>query len=142
MILLDTNVLSELIREQPNDRVLSWLNRQAPESIWTTAVTVFEVRLGLEILEPGRRRRALEDAFAQVLTDDLDGRVLPFDDVAAEAAGRFAAERRRLGRGIEIRDAQIAGIAIARKATIATRNVRHFEGSTVSLIDPWSETAP
>lgn len=142
MILLDTNVVSELLRQQPDDGVLSWINRQPPESVWTTAVTVFEVRLGLEILEPGRRRHALEDAFVQMLMDDLDGRVLPFDDVAAEAAGKFAAERRRLGRSIEIRDAQIAGIAIARKAAIATRNVRHFEGSGVSLINPWAATEP
>lgn len=138
MILLDTNVLSALMRREPDKLVVRWLDGLPPESIWTTAITVFEVRFGLEILESGRRRRLLEEAFASALSEDFDGRVLPFDDAAADAAGRLAAERRRAGRVVEIRDAQIAGIATARKATIATRNTRHFEGLGLSLIDPWS----
>ena len=139
MILLDTNVVSEMMRRDPDNVVVSWLDRQPPESVWTTAVTVFEVRLGLEVLEPGRRRHALEETFERALREDFDGRVLPFDDAAADAAGRLAAERRRAGRSIEIRDAQIAGIAAARKATIATRNLRHFENTGVALVNPWSE---
>jgi hypothetical protein len=139
VILLDTNVLSAVMRRDPDRVVLSWLDGLPPESVWTTAVTVFEVRFGLEILESGRRRRVLEEAFARALLEDFEGRVLPFDDAAAHAAGRLAAERRRAGRSMEIRDAQIAGIAAARKAAIATRNLRHFEGIGVTLIDPWSE---
>ena len=102
------------------------------------AITVFEVRFGLELLASGRRRRLLEEAFSKALEEDFEGRVVPFDEAAAQSAGRIAADRRRLGRSIEIRDVQIAGIAIARRATIATRNVRHFAGLGPELIDPWS----
>jgi toxin FitB len=138
VILLDTNVLSALMQPQPDAKVVAWLDSLPPESIWTTTITVFEVRLGLELLEAGRRRRYLEEAFSKVLEEDIEGRVLPFDAPAAQAAGCLVAERRRAGRPIEIRDAQIAGIAVARKAALATRNVRHFEGLGLALVDPWS----
>jgi toxin FitB len=138
MIVLDTNVVSALMRGEPDPFVVSWLDGLPTESIWTTSVTVFEIRLGLEILAEGRRRRQLEDAFAKALEEDFEGRVLPFDQVAAQAAGRIAAERRRAGRTVEIRDIQIAGIVNIRKATLATRNTRHFEGCGLVLVDPWS----
>lgn len=138
MIVLDTNVVSALMRREPEAVVLAWLDSLPSESVWTTSVTVFEARLGLEILPVGRRRRELEDAFAKVVEEDLEGRVLSFDQAAAHAAGRIAAERRRSGRTVEIRDVQIAGIVSARKATLATRNTRHFEGCGLALIDPWS----
>lgn len=138
MILLDTNVLSALMRRKNDPVVVAWLDGQPPESIWTTAITVFEIRFGIEILASGGRRRSLENAFAQALEKDFDGRVLPFDQSAAQAAGAIAAERRRAGRTVEIRDVQIAGIAAARKATLATRNTRHFEGIGVNLVNPWS----
>ena len=138
MILLDTNVLSALMQRDANPTVVAWLDAQPSESIWTSAVSVFEVRFGLRLLEPGRRRTQLEEAFACILADDLQGRVLPFDQVAAEAAAAMAADQRRAGRAIEIRDVEIAGIAAARRATVATRNVKHFEGLGVTLVDPWS----
>lgn len=138
MIVLDTNVLSALMRREADPVVVAWLDTQPPESIWTTAITVFEIRFGLEILTNGRRRRSLEDAFAKALDQDFDGRVLPFDQTAAEAAAAIAAEQRRAGRPVEIRDVEIAGIAAARKATLATRNTRHFEGTGIALVDPWS----
>ncbi len=138
MILLDTNVLSALMRREADPVVVAWLDQQPPESIWTTAITVFEIRFGLEILASGRRRRSLEDAFARALDQDFDGRVLPFDQTAAEAAAVIAAEQRRVGRPVEIRDVEIAGIAAARKATLATRNTRHFEATGIALVDPWS----
>lgn len=138
MILLDTNVISALMQREPDPAVTAWLDSQPPESIWTTSISVFEVRFGLEILASGRRRRALEEAFSKTLEEDFEGRVVPFDEAAAQAAGRIAAERRRAGRTIEIRDVQIAGIAAARKAAIATRNTRHFEGLGPELVDPWS----
>lgn len=138
MIILDTNVVSALMRTEPDPVVVAWLDGLPSESIWTTSVTVFEIRLGLEILEPGRRRRHLEEAFTKAIEEDFEGRVLPLDQSAAEAAGRIAAERRRAGRTVEIRDVQIAGIVHARKATLATRNRRHFEGCGLVLIDPWS----
>jgi predicted nucleic acid-binding protein len=138
VIVLDTNVVSALMRLEPDPLVVAWLDGLPPESVWTTSVTVFEVRLGLEILETGRRRRQLEEAFAKALEEDFEGRVLPFDQSAAQAAGRIAAERRRAGRTVEIRDIQIAGIVNIRKATLATRNTRHFEGCGLVLVDPWS----
>lgn len=141
MILLDTNVVSALMRRDTDNAVVAWLNDQPAESIWTTSVTVFEVRLGLEILDVGRRRRALEQAFDDLLRLDLQNRIQPFDDPAASAAASIAAKQRRSGRTVDIRDVQIAGIARARKATLATRNTRHFTGTGVPLIDPWSPQA-
>lgn len=138
MILLDTNVISALMRREPERAVIAWLDSQPSVSIWTTSVTVFEIRFGLEILASGRRRRALEEAFDKIVADDLEGRVVPFDEPAAQIAARIAAERRRTGRSIEFRDAQIAGIAVARKAVIATGNVRHFQGLGTEVIDPWA----
>ncbi|MEA2691244.1 MAG: toxin FitB [Acidobacteriota bacterium] len=139
MILLDTNVISALMRRDPDPMVVAWLDRLPPESVWTTSITVFEVRFGLELLAEGNRRRVLEEAFARALEEDFENRVLPFDQTAAQAAGRLAAEHRRAGRTVEIRDVQIAGIAAARKATLATRNLRHFEGLGLALVNPWSE---
>ncbi len=138
MILLDTNVLSGLMQRVPDQQLVEWLDDQPVESIWTTAITVFEVHMGLELLAPGRRRRQLEQAFDQLLAEHLEGRIQTFDQTAAMAAGTIAASRQRAGRTLEIRDLQIAGIATARRASIATRNVRHFEGLGLDVIDPWS----
>jgi predicted nucleic acid-binding protein len=138
VIVLDTNVVSALMRREPDPLVVAWLDGLPPESIWTTSITVFEVRMGLEVLAAGRRRQQLEEAFAKVLEEDFEGRVLSFDQAAAQAAGRIAAERRRAGRTVEIRDVQIAGIVNLRKASLATRNTRHFEGCGLMLVDPWS----
>jgi len=138
VILLDTNVLSALMQREADRTVVAWLDAQPVESIWTTSITVFEIRFGLELLPNGRRRRQLEDAFARTLEEDLEGRVLGLDQAAAQSAGAIAAVRRRAGRTVEIRDVLIAGIALARRAALATRNVRHFEGVGINLIDPWS----
>jgi predicted nucleic acid-binding protein len=138
MILLDTNVLSALMRSEPEAVVVGWLDAQPSESIWTTSVTAFEIRTGLELLASSRRRRHLEAAFERVLDEDLDQRVLAFDIAAADAAGAVVARSQRGGKPVEIRDAQTAGIALARKATVATRNVRHFKDLGVRLADPWS----
>lgn len=138
MILLDTNVLSEFMREKPEPAVVNWLDEQAPESIWTTAVTVFEICFGLELLPAGRRRMRLEAAFARSIEEDLQGRVVSFDSASAAVASALAAQRQREGRPVEIRDLMIAGIATARKAVLATRNVAHFEGTGITLINPWN----
>ena len=137
MIILDTNVLSALMRTSPDMAVVSWLNRQPADSIWMTSVTLFEARFGLAMLPQGKRRLGLERAFEKVVEEDLANRVLDFDSVAASAAARLAAERQRAGRGVDLRDTLIAGIAQARRATIATRNTRHFEGLDVPVVDPW-----
>lgn len=138
MILLDTNVLSALMQRVPDPQVVGWLDSQPAESIWTTSVTVFEIRTGVELLERGRRRKRLEQVFSQLLAEDLDGRVQPFDQAAALAAGSIAAARQIAGRTVEIRDVQIAGIAASRHATLATRNTRHFEETGIHLVNPWN----
>jgi predicted nucleic acid-binding protein len=138
VIVLDTNVLSELMRVDCDPAVFAWMNRQPAASTWTTAVSVFEIRLGLESLTPGRRRDKLAKEFSGVVDRDLGGRVLPFDIAAAEAAARIAAGQRRVGRPVEIRDVQIAGIIAGRKATLATRNTKHFEGIGLMLVNPWT----
>ena len=136
MIVLDTNVLSGLM--QPEDsKVVAWLDKQPPESIWTTAVTIFEIRFGLALLASGRRQRQLADAFAKVLDEDLEGRILPFDDEAAVEAANRAAERRAIGKPLDSRDIEIAGIVASRRATLATRNVRHFWDLRIEFVDPW-----
>ncbi len=139
MIVLDTNVISALMQRHPGGIAVSWLDRQPPESVWTTAVTVFEVCFGLELLAPGRRRRRLEEAFARALDEDFEGRVLAFDRPAAREAGAIAANNRRAGRPVEFRDAQIAGIVATRRATLATRNTRHFDNLGIAIVNPWDQ---
>lgn len=138
MIILDTNVLSALMRAVPERAVVEWLNQQPAQSVWITSVTLFESHFGLALLPPGRRRKSLESAFARLLEEDLEHRVLPFDEAAAEQAAVLAAARQRAGRPVDVRDTQIAGIAQARRASIATRNARHFEGLSVPVLDPWA----
>ena len=138
MILLDTNVVSALMRPTDNPAVVSWLDRQAAVSIWTTAITVLEIRFGLQVMANGRRRKAFEQAFAALIHEDLEGRVLAFDAVAAETAATLAAARQRSGRPIDFRDTEIAGIAVSRHAAVATRNVKHFDDLPLSIIDPWT----
>jgi predicted nucleic acid-binding protein len=138
VIILDTNVLSALMRAAPDLPVVAWLDRQPAESVWVTSITVFEARLGLALLPHGRRRRTLETAFGRLLEDDLEHRVLDFDEAAGTAAASLAAERQRAGRSVDLRDTLIAGIALARRATLATRNVRHFADLKVSVVDPWT----
>ena len=137
MIILDTNVLSTLMRKAPDAAVVAWLDRQPAESIWITSITLFEARLGLALLPAGRRRRALEGAFERLLAEALENRVLDFDSAAAVESARLAAKRQAAGRSIDMRDTQIAGIALARHAMLATRNVRHFEDLDVPVVNPW-----
>lgn len=137
MIILDTNVLSALMHKVPDDAVVEWLDRQPPESIWITSITLFEARLGLALLPEGKRRKALESAFVRLLEEDLENRVLDFDTGAANESAALAANRQRAGKPIDMRDTQIAGIALARHATLATRNTRHFADLKIKVIDPW-----
>lgn len=139
MIILDTNVLSALMRTNPDAAVVDWLDRQPADSVWLSSVTVFEARFGLALLPRGRRRSALERGFESVLTDDLANRVLDFDSAAAAVAAQLGADRQKAGRPVDLRDTLIAGIALARRASIATRNTRHFEGLDVPVINPWDE---
>ncbi|MGH8226832.1 MAG: type II toxin-antitoxin system VapC family toxin [Steroidobacteraceae bacterium] len=137
MIILDTNVLSALMRSEPEDVVVRWLDRQPAESVWTTSVTVFEARFGIALPPQGARRKTLEQSFARLLQEDLGNRILDFDGAAASEAAALAAARQTAGRPVDFRDTQIAGIALSRHASIATRNVRHFQGLKIAVVDPW-----
>ena len=118
-------------------RLVAWLDRQPADSVWITSLTVFEARFGLALLPAGKRRRALETAFSRLLEEDLENRVVDFDLSAATEAARVAAERQRSGRPVDLRDTLIAGIALARRAVVATRNLRHFADLDVPVVDPW-----
>ena len=137
MIILDTNVVSALMRAEPDAVVLRWLDQQPVESLWLTSITMLEVLLGIALLPTGRRQRALQQAFEALVAEDLGGRVLDFDAAAAAQAAALAAQRQLSGRTVDLRDTQIAGIALARRASIATRNTRHFGDLSVPVIDPW-----
>ena len=137
MIIIDTNVLGALMRAVPDAAVVRWLDRQPAESIWITSITLFEARFGLALLPSGRRRQKLESEFDRLLREDLENRVLDFDSAAAAEAASLAAARQKSGRLVDIRDTQIAGIALARHATLATRNIRHFADLEISIVDPW-----
>jgi predicted nucleic acid-binding protein len=137
MILLDTNVLSALMRQKPDAAVIRWLDRQPRTSVWTTAITVFEVRFGLQTMARGTRRTALIAAFDHLLANLIQQRVAHFDSAAAQAAADLMAERQKQGRPGQLRDTMIAGIVLATHAAIATRNTRHFEDIAASIVNPW-----
>lgn len=138
MILLDTNVLSALMHAPPDPAVVTWLDRQNADEIWTTSVTVFEIRFGLSRLAEGRKRAALQAAFDGLLHEDLADRIASLDRAAAEAAGELAVRREAAGRPVDMRDTLIAGIALNRRARIASRNIRHYHDLETSVIDPWA----
>jgi len=140
VIILDTNVLSELARETPDSAVLSWLDSQPESGLATTAINAAEMLYGVARLPEGRRKTQLDAAVKAVVREDFRGRVAAFD---ASAAGHYAAvasERERRGRPIAAADAQIAAICRARGAALATRNTKDFEDTGIALIDPWHES--
>ena len=137
MTILDTNVVSALMNDPPEDKVVGWLDRQARTSIWTTSITVFEVRSGLEIMPAGKRQSKLSEVFEEIL-DRLGQRIAVFDDEAARLAANLTALRRKKGRVGELRDTMIAGIVLAREAAIATRNTAHFSDIPAIVVDPWT----
>lgn len=137
MIVLDTNVVSALMRDEPDANVTRWLDQQAPRSIWTTSITVFEVRYGLARMDAGARKRRLSMLFDALLKEDIRGRVFQFDTLAAERTAMLMADLQRIGRSIDLRDGMICGIALARQVGVATRNVGHFAATSVSIVNPW-----
>lgn len=137
MIVLDTNVISTLMSDAPDQPVVRWLNRQPRSSLWTTSITVYELLTGLEVMPAGRRQARMRDAFNAVFATDFGNRVLEFDTAAATSAASITARRQREGRRVDLHDTQIAGIATARRAIIATRNMRHFEDLDIPVVNPW-----
>lgn len=137
MIVLDTNVLSALMHQSADKKVVDWLDKQPRSSIWTTSITILEIRFGLQILPVGKRRSILIQAFEKALVDKIERRVAPFDAVAAQQASDLMALRHKKGRPGELRDTMIAGIVLACHATLATRNISHFEDLSVPVVNPW-----
>jgi predicted nucleic acid-binding protein len=141
MIILDTNVVSELMEVEPAAEVEAWFDRTDESALWLTTILVFEIKGGLDRMDDSRRKRRLLAALDALLQIDFRERVLPFDLDAAMEAARLDAERERRGRPIDVRDTLIAGIAISRGAAIATRNVRHFADLPIDVINPWDTQA-
>jgi toxin FitB len=139
MIILDTNVLSELMRPNPALSVSTWVARQSPGELSTTSITEAEIFYGIELLAKGKRREQLLAAADAMFTEDLAGRLYGFDSDAARAFSQIAARRRPLGRPISHADAQIAAIAQVRTAKLATRNLEDFQDCGIELIDPWTD---
>lgn len=137
MIILDTNVLSELMRPSPSPSVVRWTGAQAAAGLYTTSITQAEILHGILLLPAGRKRAAIEAAAESMFTEDFRDRILPFSGQAAREYARVCAERRRLGRPIAAFDAQIAAIARATGFSIATRNVDDYTGCGIAVIDPW-----
>jgi predicted nucleic acid-binding protein len=139
MIILDTNVLSEVMRPAPSVRVLEWLAKESALTVFTTTIAMAEILYGIELLQKGRRRAALTSAAEAMFEEAFAGRILSFDNDAARAFPKIAAARRGSGRPITRFDAQIAAIARSRGAAIATRNTGDFEECGVTVVNPWDE---
>ena len=139
MFVLDTNVVSELMRLRPNPTVKAWLVSRPPARLFFSAVGEAELRYGVAAMPAGQRRDSLTAAVEDMMREDFAGRVLSFDSEAARAYARIAAACRAAGRPISQADCQIAAIADSRGATVATRNVRHFKAMGVDVVDPWTD---
>ena len=137
MIVLDTNVISELMRNNPQQAVLTWLDAQSVNSLFVTTITEAEILIGIALLPDGRRRRGLVEASQRVFAMLFAERVLAFDSDAASAYAEIFIQRHTSGRPISQADCQIAAIAYSREAAIATRNIADFEGVAVEIINPW-----
>jgi hypothetical protein len=137
VIVLDTNVLSELMKATPADSVMRWIASQPATSLYTTSITQAEILHGIMLLSAGKRRNAFEGAAQAMFNEDFAGRILPFGSDAAAPYARIAAARRRAGHPISHFDAQIAAIAHSAGAAVATRNVSDFDGCGVKVINPW-----
>jgi toxin FitB len=139
MIILDTNVLSELMRPKPSANVLAWIAKQPEAEVFTTAITEAEILYGIEVLPKGKRRENITAAAEAMFTEDFSGRVHAFDSAAARAFSKIASSRRARGRPISQSDAQIAAIAQVRRAKLATRDIEDFEDCELDVVNPWNE---
>ena len=137
MIILDTNVMSEPLKPLPEPAVLDWLDRQSPQTLYLTTVNLAELLAGIEVLPQGRRRAELQHVLTTQVIPLFEGRILSFDEKAAEAFARIHASAQALGNPISFADGAIAAIASAQGFILATRNVRDFRSTGVELINPW-----
>jgi hypothetical protein len=137
MILLDTNVLSETMRSRPDPAVMTWIDSQAPEGLWVCTIVVAEILSGLELMPTGKRQHQLREKAEYMFSTLFADRICTFDQAAARAYGEILRTRRALGKPIDEMDALIAAIALARGATLATRNIPDFENVGIPLVNPW-----
>lgn len=137
MLILDTNVLSEIMGPRPALEVAAWLARQPDDLLYTTAISQAEVLSGLAIMPEGRRRRELEAAARGIFTEDFEDRILPFDTDATAAYAEIVAARRRTGRPTAPLDLMIAAVAVSHNASVVTHDTKGFEGCGVTLVNPW-----
>ncbi|MGH1438034.1 MAG: type II toxin-antitoxin system VapC family toxin [Lewinella sp.] len=137
MIILDTNIVSEIMKPEPEPNVLKWYNSTGRELIWQNAISVYEIQFGLSLMSDGRKKEALQRSFNRMLREKFSQRIIAFDVNAAVAAAELNAAQKRSGRNCDIRDEQIAGIALARGACLATRNVKDFEFKGLKVINPF-----
>lgn len=140
MTILDTNVVSELMRQEANNAVLDWMDAQSAEELLLTAITAAEILHGIARLPDGKRKAGLREAADATLKTDFAGRILSFDEEAAEHYGQLVSVRERIGRPINMADALIAAICLSYGASLATRNVGDFEGLGLELVNPWEAT--
>ena len=138
MIILDTNVLSELMKPKPSPQVAAWVAKQPATELFTTSITEAEIFYGIELLTKGKRREGLLAAAEAMFAEDLAGRILGFESDAARMFSKIAVDRRSLGRPVSHADAQIAAIARVRRAALATRNIEDFEDCGVDVVNPWN----
>jgi predicted nucleic acid-binding protein len=139
MIILDTNVLSETQRLRPNPGVMAWLDSQAPETLWLTAITVAEIRYGIAALPDGSRARLLAERFEVITTQDFSDRIISLDSQAAVAFGDRMAVARRSGHAVGLADGMIAAIAASCGAAVATRDAGPFEAMGIQVVNPWDQ---
>ena len=137
MIILDTNILSSLMQKKPDKRIIKWLDEIDPQLIWTTSITVFEIKYGIELLASGKKKNQLHTAFETMLRLHYHNRVIEFEINSALATGELAAVHKKAGHNVDARDLQIAGIALSKGASIATRNEKDFQYCNLDLINPW-----
>jgi predicted nucleic acid-binding protein len=138
VIVLDTNVVSELMRQVPDDSVVRWVDRHPYGEVFTTVVTAAELAFGVARLPGGRRKALLESRVSALLTEDFEDQILPFDSVAAEHYAQIAAARENGGRPMSMADAQVAAICRRYAASLATRNVKDFADTGVEVLNPWA----
>jgi predicted nucleic acid-binding protein len=137
MIILDTNVVSALMRNSPEMDVARWLDRQPPNSIWTTSITILEIQVGLRIMPAGKKQTFLSEGFEGLL-NRIQHRIAVFGEESARLAADLTAARQKKGRVVEVRDTMIAGIVLTHRARLATRNTSYFDDIGATVVNPWN----
>jgi predicted nucleic acid-binding protein len=137
MILLDTNIISELMKALPSPRVLAWVDSQVVSQLFITSITIAEISYGLSVLPQGNRRNSLEDAFNKVIKEAFSHRTLSFDESAAHHYGKVMAQRKKQGRPLSVLDGEIAAVAISQGKILATRNTRDFIDCGLEVVNPF-----